>query len=389
MGGQNFFNGQKLKEARIFRGMSIAQLAEKANIKRQTISTYENRPDANPELKIITAISDILNFPRNYFYRKDEFPIYKTPTYFRSQLTAPIGYKNQQETKFSYIAKIYAFLSEYIEYPAYIFSQIKNNDDGTIDIEKTAQELRDTWGLGMRPIDNIVHLIEEKGIIAVKFSSETNSLDAYSKLMGLKNESRYLIGYTENKCSASRIHFDIAHELGHIIFHHELEEDIESVSKEEIMRREHEANDFASAFLLPKDTFIRTIGSGANILETYIAAKKIWKVSIAAMIRRARTLELISNDKYQYFVRIMQKRGIVKNEPFDNELFTLPPALLQEGVELLINQNIFTPTEMVNELFINYDLPLYSEDIEKLLNLKKGILDNKNESHKYHLRLVK
>ncbi len=40
----------------------------------------------------------------------------------------------------------------------------------------------------------------------------------------------YLIAYSNNKTSAARIHFDIAHELGHICLH-EWSEDIEELSK--------------------------------------------------------------------------------------------------------------------------------------------------------------
>ena len=80
-------------------------------------------------------------------------------------------------------------------------------------------------------------------------------------LVGTADMPTYLIAYSNNKTSAARIHFDIAHELGHICLH-EWSEDIEELSKEEFKRREREANDFAAAFLLPEETFRKDAEAG-------------------------------------------------------------------------------------------------------------------------------
>ncbi|MCJ0438956.1 helix-turn-helix transcriptional regulator, partial [Clostridioides difficile] len=36
------FNGERLKKARIYRGMTVAELAERIDCQRQTVSMYEN-----------------------------------------------------------------------------------------------------------------------------------------------------------------------------------------------------------------------------------------------------------------------------------------------------------------------------------------------------------
>ena len=42
MKNKTAFNGERLKAARIYRGLTVAELAEKLGLQRQTVSMYEN-----------------------------------------------------------------------------------------------------------------------------------------------------------------------------------------------------------------------------------------------------------------------------------------------------------------------------------------------------------
>ena len=96
------------------------------------------------------------------------------------------------------------------------------------------------------------------------------------------------------------------------------------------------------------------------------------------MIRRSKNLDLITYDKYQELMRKMQKRGIRKCEPLDDILVTAQPSLLKTAVEMLINDNVLTAKEILQELSDEYNLSLYSEDIETLLGLSRGTLKTSN-----------
>ena len=48
--------------------------------------------------------------------------------------------------------------------------------------------------------------------------------------------------------------------------------------------------------------------------KLYKLLKKKWKVSIAAMIRRAEKLGVMTTEEYQNLIRIMQRRGQRKEE---------------------------------------------------------------------------
>jgi Zn-dependent peptidase ImmA (M78 family)/transcriptional regulator with XRE-family HTH domain len=367
------FNGDRLKAARIYRGLTVAELAEKLNLQRQTVSMYENDKIKNPEYPTIKSMSNVLGFPIKFFLQESNMNTKVGSTYFRALLTTNKKYRNQQVQKMNFLSTMYSFISEYIEFPSFNLPTIQ----GEIDPEKAAEQLRIHWNLGDKPIENIIYLVEQNGILVSRFDSETNDIDAFSQMLDINGESIFLIGYSKNKGTAARIHFDIAHELGHMLLH-EWSEDIETLSKEEFKERENQAHSFASAFLLPREAFSKDVGVYANNLSYYIELKKKWKVSISAMIRRAYTLKLIDYHTYQNLMRKMQKEGIKKHEPLDDVLITAIPSLLKTSVQMLINDGILTPKEFLSELADDYNLSLESKEIEELLDLPRDFLKVSN-----------
>ena len=268
-----------------------------------------------------------------------------------------------------YLSQIYSLLQDYVAFPEY--EPLGLPDDVTP--EQAAYALRDAWGLGRGPIDNLISVVEQHGILVTSFSTSTNDVDAFSQFMGAADIPTYIIAYSNNKTSAARIHFDIAHELGHICLH-EWSEDIEDISKEEFKLKEREANDFAAAFLLPEETFRKDAERGPQTVTYYKQLKKKWKVSIAAMIRRSEKLGIISTDDYQNLIRIMQRRGLRKEEPLDDILITASPALLKTSVIMLLQENVFSPVEFMEELSHGYGLSINPDEVEYLLDLPSGTL---------------
>lgn len=367
------FNGDRLKSARIYRGLTVAELAKELELQRQTVSSYENNKIINPDDNVIKKMSLILEFPEEYFLEKNSMECKVGSTYFRSLLTTNKKYRNQQIQKMNFISVIYLYLNDYIEFPSLNLPEIHEDTD----IEEVAMILRNHWRLGERPIDDIIYTVEQNGILVTSYDTETSDIDAFSQMVKIGDNYIFLIGYSKNKGTAARIHFDVAHELGHMLLH-EWSEDIETLSKEEFRERENQANEFASAFLLPQDAFIRDIGNYADKLIYYRELKKKWKVSISAMIRRSYSLDLIDYNTYQNLMITMQKRGIKKHEPLDDILITATPSLLKTSVKMLIDEGLLTPREFIAELAGDYGLSLNSKEVEILLDLPKDTLKISN-----------
>ena len=370
--GGKYFNGERLKIARMWRNLSATQLADLTGFSRQTISMLENGKLMNPEFATVQKLSEKLEFPVTFFLEETKINLNESTTYFRSLLTTNKKYRVEQEEKIKFIAIVYNMLSEYLEFEKVNLPQIPTNATP----QEAANILREYWGLGNRPIENIVYLAESNGLIVTDFETATGDVDAFSHKITSDDMETYLIGYSKNKRTAARIHFDVAHEIGHILLHN-WREDLECIDKEEFKEIELQAHAFASAFLLPEDEFRKDVSPYATNLAYYTELKKTWKVSIAAMIRRAKDLDIITADDYSRLMRNMQRQGIRKIEPLDDELVTAEPSLLRQAIKILFDQKVFTPNEFLEELSREYGLTLYPKDIETLLGLKKGTFEEK------------
>ena len=125
---------------------------------------------------------------------------------------------------------------------------------------------------------------------------------------------------------------------------------------------------------MPEETFRKDAERGPQTITYYKQLKKKWKVSIAAMIRRSEKLGIISADDYQNLIRVMQRRGLRKEEPLDDTLITASPALLKTSVIMLLQENVFDPKDFMDELSRSYGLSINAAEVEYLLDLPSGTL---------------
>ena len=370
------FNGNRLKQARLYNGLTVEELAKKINISAQAESQYEIGKIL-PQFDRIIEFAKILNFPVQYFLQDYDFNIQSGSSYFRSLMKTQKKYRTEQKTKVEFLAKLYTILEEYIEFPSLDLPQI-SIDEEYESPEEAAQALREHWKLGDKPITNLLRLLEAHGIIVTTFDVDTEDIDAFSQFFEKDGKSFFIIAYSSNKQSAARINFDLAHELGHIMLH-SWSDDSENMDRETFKRKENEANRFASAFLLPETSFKQDVRFYPTNLDRYIELKKKWRVSIGAMLYRACYLAVITQSQYQYLIRIMNAKNIRKQEPLDNIIEIPYPRMLRDSVEMLITNDVFSKTELINE-FCDCGLPMNSDELEKLLVLEKGYFSENDNS---------
>ena len=86
-------------------------------------------------------------------------------------------------------------------------------------IEDIANNVRSYWGLGFQPIENMVNLLENKGIIVSTLNINNKKIDAFTQVHEINNKEKYCVVLSNDKQSVARRNFDAAHELGHIILH--------------------------------------------------------------------------------------------------------------------------------------------------------------------------
>ena len=377
----NNFNGERLKLARIYRNMTASELAEKLGVTRQAILQYEKneiKPKLEMEFKIITT----LRFPKDFFYKKDNLNnLLIENTFFRALSTTKKIDLQTQEEKTKIIVYIYNFLSNYFNYPELSLPEIDVNIDleNRNNIEDIAIKVRNYWKLGEKPIENMVNLLENKGIIVSTLNINNKKIDAFTQVHRVNNVNKYCVVLSNDKQSVARRNFDAAHELGHIILHSNIEK-LDELTSEEQRKLEEQANFFAASFLLPKNEFFNDLIQPLN-LEYYKELKKKWKVSIAAMVMRARQLGRINNSQYVELVKTMNYRKWKTREPLDNKWKLQQTILFKKSIEMLKNNKILTGSQFVYEIGKS-GIPMYANDLEELKKKKKGTLSDYNKENK-------
>ena len=112
---KNFY-GERLRSARIYRGLTLTELAKRTEISKQSLSLYENGKNT-PDYMKVRRLASTLNFPYDYFFQKDSYVTKTETTYFRSLASATKKDRTAQSIKLEYVAKIYEILLEFISFP--------------------------------------------------------------------------------------------------------------------------------------------------------------------------------------------------------------------------------------------------------------------------------
>lgn len=375
------FNSRRLKEALCIREMKMSELADKTGISKQSLSLYIN--DENiPPYENIDKISKILEFPPDFFIADDKCVVHTNNTYFRSLSTATKKIQKSQKIKMEYLTKIYNVLSKYVEFPFLNLPSINtsknfdkpNSEDWKEEIEQIALYVREKWNIGNGPIDNLQYILESNGIIVTGVKNVSADIDAFSQKIRVEKDKSFVfvVALALGEKPIERLRFDMGHELGHILLHSWENNDDED-EKEIFSLREKQANFFASALLLPKNSFTNDIKQYPTDIGYYFYLKKKWRISIQAMIYRAKELEIITGNQYSYMMRQIAKNGWRKKEPGDIP-GKLKDTIFQGALDNLFHGEYLNSHDFRINLK-NNGIFLFDKDLIEIMGLKDDTLE--------------
>lgn len=362
--GVQRFVGAKLTEARQARGITsrkaLADLLQRAP---STVMRWEEG-DSYPEPTALAELSSVLKVPEDFFLEsRTELA---GPSFFRSFAGALKGERAVQLVRIAWledvtaVAEHYAYLPE-INVPdllgAQSFKALRDED-----IEAYAMELRELWGLGHRPIPDVVELIEKHGVIVASEVMGTTKLDGLSRWGG---DGRPYVLLADDKQSFARRQFDAAHELAHLVLHKSVTDD-EFESQFKMI--EDQAHRFASAFLLPESQYC--LETEKVTMWELERLKARWRVSIKAQIVRLQKLQVIDSEAATRLFKAYSARGYQsKGEPYDNVWPLQRPSTLRDTFSAIVDAGQVSKAELRD------DLPLFPHDVESLCGLPKGWLN--------------
>lgn len=291
------FNGSRLTLARKRRQLTKKELAEKAELTALTLTRLEAGDTPEPGSDTVRALARVLNYPTEFFYLNDTEALGTEAVSFRSLSSLTARQRDAALGAGDLAFELHAWVAARFELPAVQLLDLRDEDPIA-----AAEALRSHWGIGAKPIEHMIKLLESKGVRVFSLAEQHKQVDAFSCWRG---NVPYIFLNTFK--SAERSRFDAAHELGHLVLHiHGVTNGGRDV--------EREADIFASAFLINRGDLIGHLGR-VSALSQLVLAKKRWGVSVAALARTAFDAGLISDWHYRDLCKQISHLGYRTSEP--------------------------------------------------------------------------
>ncbi|WP_424362711.1 ImmA/IrrE family metallo-endopeptidase [Methylocystis parvus] len=324
-------------------------------VDRKTLHRFESTGILSDD--ILDKVCSLSGYGRAFFER----PILDAPNpgavSFRSHRSLTAGARDAALAAAMLAFEIDDWVHDRFELPTHSLPQVINRTP-----TEAAAALRAHWGIGEKPIANMINVLEAHGVRVFSLVEETRHLDAYSFW---RNERPYVFLNTLKTAEHSR--FDAAHELGHLVMHkhggpiHRNAED--------------EANAFASAFLMPPADLCAHLPY-VRSLNDILEGKKRWRVSAAALNYALHKHGLLSDWSYRGNYIQLNKIGR-SEEPNGIERETsqiwkkILTALWSEGITLAhIAKELLIPERELSNLLFGIAAPLQDGGARNLGGLR-------------------
>lgn len=314
------FDGERLRLARVAQCLTLDDLGGRVSASRQYLNQLEQGVKL-PTQDMIEALAAALHVTPRFFSLSSRNSVRPEECHFRKQRTTPISVVSQVIARGTLLETFVSRLDDALHLPDVAFPSCAATS--ATEIETAAEAAREHWELGSGPIASMMRVVENAGAVVSFFDGVSERVDALSI-----DRQRPMIIRSEAKQTACRLRFDLAHECGHLVMH----KGVVTGDK----TTEDQANRFASAFLLPRSSFVHEFPRGRYLDWSAIFELKLrWKVAAAAIIRRAYDLKIISADQYRTGYIHLTKTGQRRHELHDGIIPMENPELLSKSLDTL------------------------------------------------------
>ncbi|MCA0232145.1 MAG: XRE family transcriptional regulator [Bacteroidetes bacterium] len=291
---------ERLTTARKMAGLSLQELADKMEnrISKQAIHQFE-QGKSKPEADTLLDLAKALNVRLDFFFRNDHVQFDKLEYRKKVKLTKTEATAINETAKdwFSRYFELEELMDAHIAFENPLAGILICNEE---EVEKAADSLREQWELGTKPIPSVIEMLEQKGIKVL----EVNASDGFQGFSAEAN-GRLVVVLNAND-DAFRKRFTALHELAHIVLRF-----AEGLDVERYCHR------FAGAVLFPKQSVFEVFSSKRKKLAfaELLQQKCYYGISVQAILKRLRDLEVINEATYKGFLIWMNKVGYRSKEP--------------------------------------------------------------------------
>jgi Zn-dependent peptidase ImmA (M78 family)/transcriptional regulator with XRE-family HTH domain len=318
------FDPRGLTLARKLRGMRKNELARSVGVTPAALSQYE-LGQSRPSPDTLARLALALGVPVRFFLLGHPQPASPSAAHFRS-LRATTHLEREQVLAFGHLAwRLMSGIEQHVELPACALPHLTiAPEPGSGGIEDAARQTRAAMGISSGPVPHVVRMLEAHGTVVLLLPAMSRRVDAFSHWYG----SRPFVFLNPVKDDKARSRFDGAHELGHLILHHDAEPGNRVV--------ENQAQDFAAEFLTPRDEIADELPRRLD-WDRLHQAKRRWGVSLKALVYRARKLGLIGESTYRSGMIMLAQWGDPEPGPLGARE---SPILLSKAMQALAETGI-------------------------------------------------
>lgn len=339
-------NGDMMILAREYRAMSQEELANHAGVSQSHIAKMEAGIKSDIGEVVGGRIASALQFPSGFFARQDTLLGFGSSSYFyRKKATIPASERRRIQSIVNLLRIAIHDLLPFVEIKPKLSLPAWDVEDHGYSAPNVARALRSYWNLPDGPVKNLTALVESAGVVIVSCDFGAKSIDATSlRIAGMPP-----LVFMNSAVPGDRWRFTLAHELAHLVMHREPHEQMEE-----------EADAFAGEFLVPAEELKPQLLRFSKLqVRDLIPLKRLWRVSIQALIFRAFEAEAISEaHKRNLFIR-MSQLNMRQVEP---ERIEVEPLFNLEKMLSTMTEQLNFRVADIAKLF-DWSLP----EVEKLL----------------------
>lgn len=291
--------GARIRRARHAASRSQQSLADEVGVSKMVISKYEHG-QAAPGSGVLLRLARSLGYPAEYFLRPVSVSL-SAPAY-HSRHNLP------QKQEHAVVAAVQEWLERYLDVEDIVGEETRfelpagfprpiviAEGVGAAEAEEAAEELRRAWELGAGPLDDLVDILEDRGIKV----GEVAVQEDFESLILRTDSGQPVIAVRRGRPAEQR-RFSLAHELGHLV-----------LDLPEGKAGEQLADRFAEALLAPASAVRRELGQQ----RTHLAMSELahlrdrYGLSLRAWVLHAHHLGIITESEARRLSAEL-KRGV-------------------------------------------------------------------------------
>jgi Zn-dependent peptidase ImmA (M78 family)/DNA-binding XRE family transcriptional regulator len=345
-------NYQLITIAREIEGYTQKEFANALKIEQGTLSKIENGLVDKISDELIEKIGYVLNYPTSFFHQ--EWKPFRIEGHYRRKVSESVKAFKENKAKMTLAERHFNILTEHIELPKVNYSTWELTEDGSPIM--CAKHIRDFWKIPKGRIENITEILENNGFVIIEVDlSETDGFSAFSNL-GVP------LIFVNKNLSGDRYRMTVMHEAFHFILHHG-----KKISPDRDI--EKEAFECASEFLVPIYEIEHQLTKLS--LSKLMDLKGYWKMSMQALLYKAKHHGRITDYQSQYLWRQLSAAGYRKQEPI--EISKETPVVFKEILDTHFEELKYSIEDLSKILHFNQIEEWYLNKPNKLRLLKRSL----------------